>query len=459
MDDFNLTYDSYLEHYGVKGMKWGVRKKDTDSISNKSRDQESARINSKDRVIAKGTEIQNVSRGKYKDRGERLYTSYTDYDKSEYIALMAAIMYDERGYVNTFTAKKDIKVPSDQKLVQEFTKLVKENPKQVAKDLSAAEKASNIFTLASEKKYSKVMGKIANGDLKKAEKYTNKLVVSMASKKIGKTGDNFQANLVSQGYDAISDLNDRRGVSKTQDPLIVMDTKNSLGTPVSVKLTKKEISDYMNLSIGRNEGGSLREQKRKRNDLSNVQHKDYTYDDYLEHYGVKGMKWGVRRRSDNSSGSKKSDRTPEEQAARKDRNRKIVKGAAAAALVAGGVAVAYASRNNPSVRRGASAAASLGNKMATKVVDAKDDASLRRMAKRGAKANENNPFLGKSIYEVANMSAKKKPDNPAVDRMMRKVDEGRSYKDALADEAVRYGAKLTGQYAKEKVRRKFSRRS
>ena len=62
-----LTYENYLEHYGIKGMKWGVRKKDTDSISNKSRDQESARINSKDRVIAKGTEIQNVSRGQYKD--------------------------------------------------------------------------------------------------------------------------------------------------------------------------------------------------------------------------------------------------------------------------------------------------------------------------------------------------------------------------------------------------------
>ena len=253
-------------------------------------------------------------------------------------------MYDDRGYVNTFTAKKDIKVPSDQKLVDEFTKLVKENPKQVAKDLSAAEKATKIFTLASENKYSKVMGKIANGDLKKAEKYTNKLVVSMASKKIGKTGDNFQSNLVSQGYDAISDLNDRRGMTKTQDPLIVMDTKNSLGTPVSVKLTKKEISEYMNLSIGRNEGGSLEELKRKRNDLSNVQHKDDTYD-YLEHFGVKGMKWGVRkdRKKTNQSSDQDVSLEGSEQAKKKLdlKDPRVKKAAVAAAGVTAIVAGAY----------------------------------------------------------------------------------------------------------------------
>lgn len=190
---------------------------------------------------------------------------------------------------------------------------------------------------------------------------------------------------------------------------------------------------------------------------------ELTYDSYLEHYGVKGMKWGVRKRRGNgssggdSSSSKSTGTTPNKH----EKTKKIAKGAAAAAVVAGGVALAYANRNNPSVRRGLSSVAKISNQMKNKTVDSVYDVKLNRMAKRGQKFNSQSPFTGKSIYEVANMTAPKqtRKPKPQVDRMMRKVDEGRSYKDALADEAVRYGVKLTGQYAKEKVRRKFSRRS
>ena len=190
---------------------------------------------------------------------------------------------------------------------------------------------------------------------------------------------------------------------------------------------------------------------------------ELTYDDYLAHYGVKGMKWGLRKRRDSSSGrsSKSGSSKSTSESNKHEKTKKIAKGAAAAAVVAGGVALAYANRNNPSVRRGLNSVAKLGNQMKNKTVDSVYDVKLNRMAKRGQKFNSQSQFTGKSIYEVANMTAPKqtRKSKPQVDRMMKKVDGGRSYKDALADEAVRYGAKLTGQYAKEKVRRKFSRQS
>ena len=190
---------------------------------------------------------------------------------------------------------------------------------------------------------------------------------------------------------------------------------------------------------------------------------ELTYDDYLAHYGVKGMKWGLRKRRDSSSGrsSKSGSSQSTSESNKHEKTKKIAKGAAAATVVAGGVALAYTNRNNPSVRRGLNSVAKLGNRMKNKTVDSVYDVKLNRMAKRGQKFNSQSQFTGKSIYEVANMTAPKqtRKSKPQVDRMMKKVDGGRSYKDALADEAVRYGAKLTGQYAKEKVRRKFSRQS
>lgn len=191
---------------------------------------------------------------------------------------------------------------------------------------------------------------------------------------------------------------------------------------------------------------------------------EVTYDDYLAHHGIKGMKWGVRKRHNNTTSSGSSNSSPSKASGetnKHEKTKKIAKGAAAAAVVAGGVALAYANRNNPSVRRGLSSVAKISNQMKNKTVDSVYDVKLNRMAKRGQKFNTNSPFTGKNIYEVANMSAPKqtRKSNPPVNRMMKKVDGGRSYKDALADEAVRYGAKLTGQYAKEKVRRKFSRQS
>lgn len=188
-----------------------------------------------------------------------------------------------------------------------------------------------------------------------------------------------------------------------------------------------------------------------------------TYDDYLEHYGVKGMKWGVRK--------DRGERTPEQQA-RRDKAKSVAKKAAVGlAVVGGAVAVGYATRNTPQVQMAKFVVNSHKNvfkenvKSATssaayKLGEARISGNVKRAQRNNAKLASNNDFRKASnIYEAANRLNvdKNPPKNKAVNRMIKKVDGGRSLKDALFDESVRYGVKLTGKYAKERMKRKVQR--
>ena len=68
-------------------------------------------------------------------------------------------------------------------------------------------------------------------------------------------------NLVKQGFDALSDINDRKGTA--QDPLIIlnMDKINQTG---SVKLTKDDLKYYADYTM-------TKEIKKKKKDLSSIQ--------------------------------------------------------------------------------------------------------------------------------------------------------------------------------------------
>ena len=188
-----------------------------------------------------------------------------------------------------------------------------------------------------------------------------------------------------------------------------------------------------------------------------------TYDDYLQHYGVKGMKWGVRK--------DRGERTPEQQA-RRDKAKSVAKKAAVGlALVGGAVAVGYATRNTPQVRMAKFVVNSHKNvfkedvksaasSAAFKLGEARMSGNVKRAQRNSAKLTSNNDFRKASnIYEAANRLNvnKNPPKNKDVNRVIKKVDGGRSLKDSVFDESVRYGANLTGRYVKERMKRKIQR--
>ena len=242
--------NEYIAHFGVKGMKWGVRKKKDV-------------INSSDRTIKRGTEIQNVSSKKLDmSKNNRLYSAYTSYDKNAYVDIMANFMYDRKGYKNTFLLKKDIKVPSDRKATEIFMDTVRQNPNQVAKDMAKAYNATHVISQRTEKYFKKKISELNSPDDRADQKLAKEFMTSSVMHKSAKTSaNNFYANLVKRGYDAFSDSNDRDSFS--QDPLVIVNLE-VLGKPASMKLSKSDLDYY-------SEYTNEKEHTKQKKNLSEVQ--------------------------------------------------------------------------------------------------------------------------------------------------------------------------------------------
>lgn len=231
-------------------MKWGIRR---------AKDE----INSKTRTLKRGTEVQNItSRPFDPNKSSRLYTAYTKYDKDTYADMMGNFMYNEKGYKNTFVVKKDITVPSDRQLVDLFIKTVKENPDQVARDMAKAYNANHILATKTSNNFKKKFSELKKPDSVKTQRLAKEfLSTTILDKSASTSANNFFSNMVKNGFDALSDVNDRDGTA--QDPLIIVNM-SVIESSGSVKLTRNDLkyySDYTN----------SKEHASRRKDLSDVQ--------------------------------------------------------------------------------------------------------------------------------------------------------------------------------------------
>ncbi len=90
-----IDEDIYLEHFGTKGMRWGVRKD---------------KPGSKDVKLRKGEKVYNISAGKARDISGKVYTAHRKEDvlnyRTEYATSLMTYRGADKELVNTLSAPR-----------------------------------------------------------------------------------------------------------------------------------------------------------------------------------------------------------------------------------------------------------------------------------------------------------------------------------------------------------------
>lgn len=221
-----------LFHWGIPGMKWGVRKQN--------------RLSNKVKVFKAGKEFHNISAGE-RNLKSAVYTSHTKKDNALYRNKYSAelrLLFDAKNIRdNTLVAKKDIKVASEKASVESFIKLYKKDPVGMGKHLANVKMQTDFF---------RALGKYVGIDTTKSliEKYSNagdKFIKEKGYDLFDKglvfnspKRTEYFDSLIKQGFSAKIDNNDKSS-GFVQEPLIFFKGSSSLKLVKSVEFTKDEL--------------------------------------------------------------------------------------------------------------------------------------------------------------------------------------------------------------------------
>ncbi len=249
---------NYLEHVGVKGMQWGVRKaryekavrnfngltqqigdlQDKKRLRSTLSEKDFKRLNNKDTVIKRGSKITRTSNNPTSSGS--LFVSTNNQDANNYRAVIPVsekggrVQKQSRGYYETtFNATENLKSPSERKRVEGYISLMGERSIR----LNTGETITGRDYLIRQG-LSETVKKLNNRQL--ALTYYGQIVMQQGIRN-EPLNTAYYNKMKTKGYNALIDDNDRGVLAST--PMLVFNSSQSLKTVSVKKLTTEEVHD------------------------------------------------------------------------------------------------------------------------------------------------------------------------------------------------------------------------